>query len=205
MTQSKTKEFIDNRKVGKKTLKTRVHSPNHLLHNHLFVSSRACHATLNFGLFHYIAFRGNAVFRHATLRICVVVYPPAQHDYENNSASIHWPCPIKLVQSSKKVLELHLHKPIIGGCQKGGFPKEWFWRMFPGTKTGTRVHSDVPQERNRNEGRFACSPGTKNRNEGTFTKTILLRNRPFVSSRIIPIFCQKLQLHTKMSPRAEKK
>ena len=29
--------------------------------------------------------------------------------------------------------------------QKGGFPKGWFWRCFPGTKTGTRVHSDVPK------------------------------------------------------------
>ena len=56
--------------------------------------------------------------------------------------------------------------------------------MFPGTKnrnegtfgcspvprTGTKVHSDVP--------------GTKNRNKSTFAKTALLRNRPFVSSRI---------------------
>ena len=28
-------------------------------------------------------------------------------------------------------------------------------------------------------------PGTKNRNEGTFAKTALLRNRPFVSSRVL--------------------
>ena len=52
-----------------------------------------------------------------------------------------------------------LHR--IGGCQKGRFPKGWFWRMLPrnenrnegtsgcspGTKTGTRVHPDVPPER----------------------------------------------------------
>ena len=62
-----------------------------------------------------------------------------------------------------------------GGCQKGGFPKGWFWRTFPrnenrnegafgcspGTKTGTRVHSDVPRSENRNEGTVACSARTK--------------------------------------------
>ena len=32
--------------------------------------------------------------------------------------------------------------------QKGGFPKGWFWRMFP-------------QNENRSEGTFGCSPGTK--------------------------------------------
>ena len=37
---------------------------------------------------------------------------------------------------------------IFGGCQKGGFPKGWFWRMFP-------------RNQNRNEGTFGCSPGTK--------------------------------------------
>ena len=47
------------------------------------------------------------------------------------------------------------------------FKKGGFGRCSPGTKTGTRVQSDVPPERNRNEGTFACSPGTKNRNEGT--------------------------------------
>ena len=31
-----------------------------------------------------------------------------------------------------------------GVDKKGGFPKGWFWRMFPGTKTGTRVHSPKP-------------------------------------------------------------
>ena len=30
------------------------------------------------------------------------------------------------------------------GFAKGWFPKGRFWRMFPGTKTGTRVHSHVP-------------------------------------------------------------
>ena len=46
---------------------------------------------------------------------------------------------------------------MLGVWHKGGFPKGWFWRMFPRnegtfgrsprTKTGTRVHSDVPPER----------------------------------------------------------
>ena len=56
----------------------------------------------------------------------------------------------------------------LGGCQKGGFPKGWFWWMFPWNE-------------NRNEGTFGCSPRTKTGNEGTFAKTTLLRNRLFVS------------------------
>ena len=50
-----------------------------------------------------------------------------------------------------------------------GFAKGWFSKRV--------VLADVPPERmfprneNRNEGTFACSPGTKNRNEGTFAKT----------------------------------
>ena len=59
---------------------------------------------------------------------------------------------------------------------------------FAGCSPGARVHSDdVPPERNWDEGTFACSPGTRNQNEGTFAKTTLLRNRPFVSSRIFGI------------------
>ena len=34
------------------------------------------------------------------------------------------------------------------GLPKGWFPKGWFWQMFP-------------RNENRNEGTFACSPGTK--------------------------------------------
>ena len=49
----------------------------------------------------------------------------------------------------------HLECAKLGGWQKGGFPKGWFWRMLPrnetgcppGTKTGTRVLSHVPPER----------------------------------------------------------
>ena len=64
--------------------------------------------------------------------------------------------------------------PLFGGCQKGGFPKGWFWRM-------------LPRNENRKEGIFGCSPRTKtgtrvyvcmfprneNRNKGTFAKTTL--------------------------------
>ena len=50
-------------------------------------------------------------------------------------------------------------------------PERGYIRMFP-------------QNDNRNEGTFACSPGTKNRNEGTFAKTTLLRNRPLSPSDI---------------------
>ena len=47
-------------------------------------------------------------------------------------------------------------------------------------RTGTRVHP-VPNPGMR---LHANVPRTKNRNEGTFAKTTLLRNRPFVSSRL---------------------
>ena len=40
--------------------------------------------------------------------------------------------------------------------QMGGFGG-----CSPGTKTGTRVHSDVPLERQPERGSFPCSPGTK--------------------------------------------
>ena len=46
--------------------------------------------------------------------------------------------------------------------------------MFPGTKTGTRVRSDVLPNKNRNEGTFAGSPRNENQNEGTFAKNTLL-------------------------------
>ena len=55
--------------------------------------------------------------------------------------------------------------------------------MFPRTKTGTRVHSDVPPERNRHKGAFACSPGTKTGTRAHSPKTTPLRNRPLGSPR----------------------
>ena len=47
------------------------------------------------------------------------------------------------------------------GLTKGWFPQGWFGGCSPGTKTGTRVHSDVPPERKPERGTFACPPGTK--------------------------------------------
>ena len=50
----------------------------------------------------------------------------------------------------------------VGGSQKGGFLKGWFWRMFPGTKTGTRVHSDVLPERELERGYVRMLPWNDN-------------------------------------------
>ena len=82
--------------------------------------------------------------------------------------------------SSLKLITSHLWFGPFVGSQKGGFPKGWFWRMFPrnenwnegtfgcspGTKTGTRVSSHVPPERKPEQGHIS--------------QTTLLRNRPFV-------------------------
>ena len=59
--------------------------------------------------------------------------------------------------------------------QKGGFGG-----CSPETKAGTRVHSDVPPEREQERGYVRMFPWSENRNEGTFAKTTLLRKRPFV-------------------------
>ena len=59
--------------------------------------------------------------------------------------------------------------------QKGGFDG-----CSPGTKPGTRVHSDVPPT-TKTGGGCRMFPRSQNRNEGTFAKTNLLGNRPFVS------------------------
>ena len=75
------------------------------------------------------------------------------------------------------------------GCQKGGFPKGWFWRMSPGTRTGTRVHSDVSLERKQERGYVRMFPRNENRNEGTFAKTTLLENHPFGNPRNIFELC----------------
>ena len=60
--------------------------------------------------------------------------------------------------------------PKIGASQKGGFPKGWFWRMFPRTKTGTRVHSDVPLERKPEQGYVRMFPRNENQNEARSPK-----------------------------------
>ena len=55
--------------------------------------------------------------------------------------------------------------------QKGGFGG-----CSPGTKTGTRVHSDVPPERKPEErGYVRMFPQNENRNEGTFALPALLQ------------------------------
>ena len=65
--------------------------------------------------------------------------------------------------------------------QKGGFGG-----CSNGTKTGTRVHSDVPPgTKTGTRVRSHVPPERKNRNEGTFAKTTPLGNRPFASSRCL--------------------
>ena len=73
--------------------------------------------------------------------------------------------------------------------QKGGFGG-----CFRGTKTGTRVHSDVPLERKPERGYVRMFPQNEKWNEGTFTKTTLLRNRPFLSPSEISLIphCREL-------------
>ena len=74
------------------------------------------------------------------------------------------------------------------GLSKGWFSKRVvFQRMFSQNENRNEGTSDVPPERNQNEGTFACSSGTKNRNQGTFAKTTLL-NRPFclLSTTAVP-------------------
>ena len=58
-------------------------------------------------------------------------------------------------------------------------PKGGFGRCSPGTKAGTRAHSDVPPERNPEWGYVRMFPRKEKRNEGTFAKTTLLQNPPF--------------------------
>ena len=78
--------------------------------------------------------------------------------------------------------------------------------MSPRTKTRTRIHSDVHPEKKRNEGTFACSPGT---NTGTrahspkqpFYKTVLLSPGKKININILsrptnPPKIQKYQKNT---------
>ena len=74
--------------------------------------------------------------------------------------------------------------------QKGGFGG--FGACSPGTKTGTRVHSDVPPERKPERGYVRMFPRNEKPERGYFRQTTLLRNCPFVSSRHMnppPILC----------------
>ena len=63
------------------------------------------------------------------------------------------------------------------GSQKGGFPKGWFWRMFPQNETGTRVDSDIPPERKPERGYVR----TKRKPERGYIR----QNHPFTK----PPFC----------------
>ena len=64
------------------------------------------------------------------------------------------------------------------------FSKGGFGGCSPRTKTGTRVHSDVPPEREPERGYVRMFPRNKNWNEGTFAKTTLLENHPFGNPRL---------------------
>ena len=61
------------------------------------------------------------------------------------------------------------------------FQKSGFGGCSPGTKTGTRVHSDVAPERKPEQRFVRMFPRNENRNKGTFAKITLLRHRPFIS------------------------
>ena len=84
----------------------------------------------------------------------------------------------------------------IGGSQKGGVQKGGFGRCSP----ITRVHSDAPWYQKTERGYMRMFPGTKKSNEGTCTKTALLRNCPFVSSRLKNRFAQETTWNWKPEP-----
>ena len=63
-----------------------------------------------------------------------------------------------------------------GVAKRVVFQKGGFGGCSPGTKTGARVHSDVPPEQKPERGYVRMFPRNENRNEGTFAKTTLLRN-----------------------------
>ena len=72
-----------------------------------------------------------------------------------------------------------VHKRVV--FQKGGLGG-----CSPGTKTGTRVHLDVPRDENQNEGTFACSPGTKKPE-----RVYIRQNHPFTK----PPLCLLLKIY----------
>ena len=78
------------------------------------------------------------------------------------------------------------------GFVKGWFRKGWFWRMFLDPPKGNEVtKAGVPGPRELERGYKERNDSTKNRNKGTFTKTALLQNRPFVSSRLCSNCCKR--------------
>ena len=93
--------------------------------------------------------------------------------------SLRWTAQLSIPRACKPCAS---HHPLqFGGSHKGGFQKEWFWRMFYRNETWTRLHSGVPPERKPERGYVRMFPRNENRNEGTFAKTTLFRNRPLFS------------------------
>ena len=68
------------------------------------------------------------------------------------------------------------------------FRKGGFGGCSPGTKTGTRVHSDAPPGTITGTRVRCMFPRNENRNEGAFAKTTLLLNRPFISQWALGCF-----------------
>ena len=68
-------------------------------------------------------------------------------------------------------------RPISGVDKRVVFQKGGFGGCSPGTKTGTRVHSDVPPERKPGTRYVRMFLWNENRNEGTFAKTTLYDGR----------------------------
>ena len=83
------------------------------------------------------------------------------------------------------------------------FPKGWFWRMFPwnenrnegtfgcspGTRTGTRVHSDVPPERELERGYVRMFPRNERPERG-----YVRQNHPFAKPPLCLISISKAQV-----------
>ena len=93
------------------------------------------------------------------------IYYEARNDYTNKSETI--------LLCNRYVCAIGK----LSGVDKMMFSKKVV--LAAGTKTGTRVHSDVPRNENRNEGTFACSPRTKTATrvrspQPPFYETILL-------------------------------
>ena len=82
------------------------------------------------------------------------------------------------------------------GFAKEWFPKGWFGGCSPVPKTGTRVRSHLPPERQPEQGYVHMFPRTANRNEGTFTKplarvplqNLVVKFFPEISS--VPVSCK---------------
>ena len=88
----------------------------------------------------------------------------------------------------------------IGGLTKGGFPKGWFWRMFP-------------QNENHNDGTFGCSPGTKTGtrvrlhvpSERKPERGYIRQNHPFTKPPFcLPVTCDNGVTHAEKACKYQK-